>query len=201
MRFKTAATITPQRPNLLKHREPKPRTSPIEGKTIQSLKNFRKIKSSLRKQQVQHQGWERILCTWLKRNYIFRITRGISIFSGLLQRGRWFHIRLLVDHLRWYMKLRNTKKEETWLLMVLAPPVQLLVLPGHHLGEEGLWILRRSQTSIASKCKQIVAGIEYFGDYKIKHDCMFNYVLIKCFSSCSVVCSTFSWFSFFRNFC
>ncbi|CAA2970101.1 Hypothetical predicted protein [Olea europaea subsp. europaea] len=56
VRFKTAATMTPQRPNLLKHREPKPRTSPIEGKTIQSLKNFRKIKSSLRKQQVQHQG-------------------------------------------------------------------------------------------------------------------------------------------------
>ncbi|CAI9781819.1 unnamed protein product [Fraxinus pennsylvanica] len=52
VRFKTAAAITPQRLNLSKHQEPRPRTSPREGKTIQSLKNF----GNLQKQQVQHQG-------------------------------------------------------------------------------------------------------------------------------------------------
>ncbi|KAL2455664.1 hypothetical protein Fot_57369 [Forsythia ovata] len=56
VRYKTTATITPQRLNLSKHQEPKPRTSPLESKAIQRLENFRKIKSSLQKQHVQRQG-------------------------------------------------------------------------------------------------------------------------------------------------
>ncbi|KAL2512015.1 hypothetical protein Adt_17615 [Abeliophyllum distichum] len=57
VRYKTAATITPQRLNLSNHQEPKPsRTSPLESKAIQRLENFRKIKSSLQKQHVQRQG-------------------------------------------------------------------------------------------------------------------------------------------------